>query len=204
LETWQRVLALPLAPREATIRGVLAWAGLRRSEVLELRASDLRLGDVYPTLVVRGKGDKERVLPVPPPLRELLLDYCLRMGRTGRERLFQTDAREPIHPSTLTALVKGWGKAAGMPSLHPHLFRHTYASGLIASGVPIDAVQAWLGHASLATTAAYLHTAQSQSARHALDAWANAMSPATSIVPHAIDAGPTSSAHEDSSNAPSA
>jgi site-specific recombinase XerD len=204
LETWQRVLALPLAPREATIRGVLAWAGLRRSEVLELRVSDLRLGDVYPTCVVRGKGDKERVVPVPLPLRELLLDYCLRMGRTGRERLFQTDAREPIHPSTLTAWVKGWGQAAGMPSLHPHLFRHTYASGLIASGVPIDAVQAWLGHASLATTAAYLHTAQSQSARHALDGWASAMSPPTSIATPSIDRGSPLTSQGDAPNAPSA
>jgi integrase/recombinase XerC len=183
LEVWRRVLALPLSARDATIRGVLAWAGLRRGEVLGLRPVDLRLGDSYPTLCVRGKGDKERVVPVPPPLRDLLLDYCLRTARTGKETLFQTDAGREIAPTLLTQWVKRWGRDVGFPSLHPHLFRHTYASGLIASGVPIDAVQAWLGHASLATTATYLHTAQSVSARAALDGWTSSMTVATHTSP---------------------
>ena len=82
---------------------------------------------------------------------------------------------------------------------------HTRKARLpIASGVPIDAVQAWLGHASLATTATYLHTAQSQTARQALDGWATAMRPVTSINAPVSDNTANVTLHEDGPNVPSA
>lgn len=182
LEVWHRVMALDLAPREATIRGVLAYAGLRRAEVLAMAPIDLRLGDRQPTLLVHGKGAKERVVPVVPPLRELLFDYTTRTGRFGRERLFQTDEHQPIHPSTLTAWVVAWGKRVQWP-LHPHLFRDSYASGLLAAGVNIKRVQEWLGHESLATTEHYLHSLQTEPDRVALASWVGMLTPATITGP---------------------
>jgi integrase len=80
----------------------------------------------------------------------------------------------------LSRIVERWGKAVGVRP-HPHLFRHTYATGLVASGVPLDAVQAWLGHADLASTAEYLHTAHSRGAREGLEAWSGTLETQGSI-----------------------
>lgn len=202
LEVLDRVMALPLSPRESTMRAVLAEAGLRRQELIDLRVSDLRLGDVRPTLIVRGKGDKERVVPVSALLRESLLDYTLRKGRMGDEHVFLTDQLDPYHPSTINTIVKTWGRAVGWPALHPHKFRHTYATGLIASGTPLDAVQKWLGHASLATTQIYLHSSQSAEALAALEGWSNRIHSRSTInTPHAPQADPVT-VQDDALNSP--
>lgn len=178
LAAFRRVLALPLPPREATLRGLLAFAGLRKSEVLDLTVRGVRLDPVAPTLLIRGKGDRERVVPIPVPLRELLLDYLLRTGKTGPgEYLFTTDApagrNRPMHGSRLDRTVKRWGKAVGV-HLYCHLFRHTYATALLLAGVPPDTIADWMGHADLSTVMTYLHTAQSPAPRRTLEAWAAA------------------------------
>jgi integrase len=124
-----------------------------------------------------GLAAQERLVPVPPVLRELLVDYLLRTGRTGsRDRLFHGKRGRPMHSSTLNAMVKRWGKQAGA-HVNPHAFRHSYGTGLAAMGIPLDSIQDWMGHDSLATTAVYLHTAQSTEARDRLDAWSRDMAP---------------------------
>lgn len=102
------------------------------------------------------------------------------VNSSGHEILFQTPAGAPLHHSTFNRMVAGWGKRVGV-ALHPHLFRHTYATGLVSGGVPLDAVQAWLGHEDLATTAEYLHTAHSHGAREALEAWSGTLGTRGSI-----------------------
>jgi site-specific recombinase XerD len=182
LEVWRRIMLLELPPREQAMRGVLALAGLRREEVLTLTVGAVRLEPGQAVLLVRGKGDKERLVPVPRPLRELLLDYLLRTGKTGpRERLFTTLDGSPIYPSSFNRTVGRWGKAVGV-AVHPHLFRHTYATHLVASGVPIDVVQEWLGHEDLATTAEYLHAAHNRGARAALEGWAESILPKGYVI----------------------
>ena len=100
-----------------------------------------------------------------------MFDYQLRTGRTGpADLLFQTADSAALSRATIQRMVRGWGKAVGV-HLHPHLFRHAYATGLILSGVPLEAVQQRLGHETLATTAEYLHTAQTQGALAGLTAW---------------------------------
>lgn len=173
LDVWQRIMGLALAPREQCMRGLLALVGLRRQELLDVRAHWLHLDLHEPVIVVRGKGDKDREVPVPDSLCPVLTDYLLRTRRIRDELVFQTDDLEPYHPSVINLIVRGWGEAVGWPRLHPHLFRHAYASILEAQHVPPSTIQRWLGHASLTTTSRYLHGDQ-QAARGRLNAWAAA------------------------------
>jgi site-specific recombinase XerD len=74
LEEWRKVLDLPLPPREHAVRSVLALCGVRREELVSLRVGDANLEHpAQSTLRVHGKGDKERLVPVPAPLREVLV-----------------------------------------------------------------------------------------------------------------------------------
>ena len=83
LEEWRKALELPLPPHEHAVRAVLALAGVRREELISLRSGGVNLEHpAHSTLRVLGKGDKERLVPVPAPLREILLDHILRTGRT--------------------------------------------------------------------------------------------------------------------------
>lgn len=157
---WQKILELPgLSSRDQAIRAVLAWAGLRREEVRTLRVESLRLANVPPCLLVRGKGDKERLIEIPECLRAVLFDYTTRLGLIEPTRfLFTTETGELLHPSTLTKMVRTWGERAQLPYLvSPHRLRHTYATGLGMAGVPPHIIQAQMGHSSLATTSLYLH-----------------------------------------------
>jgi integrase/recombinase XerC len=133
------------------------------ARVAELVASDIvHLDRSRRTLRVRGKGDKERVVPYGRPAAEAL-DAWLVRGRpqvatsSSREALFlgmrggrlgQRQAREAIHNLALAAQV---------PDVAPHALRHTAATHLLDGGADLRAVQELLGHSSLATTQRYTH-----------------------------------------------
>jgi len=101
---------------------------------------------------------------------------CCARRRPGSGSSCSRRPGAPMAASRFNRIVARWGKAVGV-TLHPHLFRHTYATGLVASGVPIDVVQEWLGHGDLATTAEYLHAAHNRGARDGLEGWAGAVLP---------------------------
>ena len=151
---------LKSAPSEqARLLILLQWrAGLRVSEALALQMGDLSLEGDRPTLRVRrGKGNKQRVVPVHPELRAALNTL---IGYVGGKK---AGCLLPNHRTTAWTWVrKSMARAVENGLLAPgrqvgtHTLRHSAARHWLASGVPLNVVSRWLGHSSLQTTLIYL------------------------------------------------
>lgn len=129
--------------------------GLRISEALSLDTANFRLNQEMPTIKVLGKGNKERAVPVHPEWRTALINFMAYNSR--QSRVF------PFSRTTGWRIIKESHERAEQMGLMvpgrlvtPHTFRHSAARHWLASGVPINMVSVWLGHASLQTTLIYL------------------------------------------------
>lgn len=161
--------AQAVALRDRAILELLYGSGLRVSEVTELAVSDLRL-DVG-RAQVRGKGDKERIVPLGRSALEALEQY-LREGRPHLERISSARKHPARHgadrvQATLFLSLRGmpltrqwvWRlvKMAGGGS--PHRLRHSCATHMVEHGADLRSVQTLLGHADISTTQVYTHLA---------------------------------------------
>ena len=151
--------------RLVAILEVLYAAGLRVSELAALPVSALaRDGRV---LTVRGKGDKERLVPLSAPARAALEAWravrarSLPEGRTSRFMFPSRAAGGHITPSRIAQLLKALAPRAGLNPrrLSPHVLRHAFASHLVDRGADLRSVQQMLGHADISTTQIYTHVA---------------------------------------------
>ena len=135
---------------------LVQWrAGLRVSEALALEAIDLNLDGDNPTLRVReGKGGRSRVVPMHP---ELAAGNFLTFGNVRRGPIFDT-SRSTAWRWLKTALARAeeLNQIPAGRKVATHTLRHSAARHWLASGVPINVVSRWLGHASLQTTLIYL------------------------------------------------
>lgn len=153
----------PWPKRDRAIVAILAGGGLRASECVALKVRDLVREDPA-FLIVTGKGNKERRPPVPDEVVEAVDDYLEeRAERLGpyqpTDTLLVRYNGRPFTREALNYHVYRWLLRAGVHKPEgeaAHAFRHTYAKGLVANGVPLPSVQALLGHASLNTTQIYL------------------------------------------------
>ena len=147
-----------LAFRDPAVLSVLIYTGIRRSELLDLRLDDIDL--VHGLLTVRrGKGMKERVIPIVEPLAEALKDYLELRPVTTHDRLFSTRDKRPLGK---TGLVTLFGKALKRsqierPGITMHKLRQTFATMLLSAGCDLVTIQKLLGHNSIETTSVYLH-----------------------------------------------
>jgi len=143
----------------------LYGAGLRVSELVALRLSQLNLDGGY--VVVVGKGNKERPVPVGVPAREALRVY-LDGARSSllRERsspyVFVTPRGRAMSRQGFWKLLKQRALALGLPEVSPHRLRHSFATHLLEGGADLRAVQAMLGHADIATTQIYTDVARAR------------------------------------------
>jgi len=147
------------ASLERAVLGVLIYAGLRASEVVNLRTEDVRVGsDAEPHLLVRGKGGRERRVPIAPQLEPLLSDYASRASPADRRRFFAPGG-EPLTYKRLRALVRRCLRRAGIaPGRYTlHQVRHTFGTQLVQC-TDIRTAQAIMGHADINTTAGYCHS----------------------------------------------
>jgi integrase/recombinase XerD len=151
----------PAALRDRALLETMYASGLRASEVTGLGLSDLDLEAGM--LRARGKGAKERIVPVGRAARAALRAY-LERGRprlashaTGAEVFLNLRGR-PLSRQGLYAIVVRHARAAGLGGrLTPHTLRHTFATHLLAGGCDLRSLQEMLGHSDVATTQVYTH-----------------------------------------------
>jgi hypothetical protein len=136
-------------PRDHLILRLMSDAGLRRGEVVSLQVRSVDLAGRM--LRLRGKGDKDRVVPLTRELGELLEGFCQGEG--------PDQAVVGVKDKAVYKVVKKYGALAGDPKLHPHDLRHAFATRLVEGNANIRAIQELLGHEDLATTAVYLGVA---------------------------------------------
>jgi len=134
--------------------------GLRISELCGLRVEDVNFPEQI--VRVRGKGKKERLVPIGEPALKAIQAYWAQLLEppAGVQPVFRTDTHKaaPLSPLQLSRRLKTYLIVAGLdPSLTPHKLRHSYATHLLDAGADLRSVQELLGHAHLATTQVYTH-----------------------------------------------
>jgi integrase/recombinase XerC len=147
--------------RDRALLELLYGSGLRVSELAGLDLVDV---DAAQGLVrVRGKGDKERLVPAGPPALAAVSAWLGRRGELVRpdrptKALFVGPRGRRLGVRRVQELVRRYGAlGAARPDLHPHALRHTCATHLLEGGADLRAIQEILGHASLSTTQRYTH-----------------------------------------------
>ncbi len=147
------------ALRDRLILEFLYGTGMRLSELIGLRDTHINLREG--TVKVLGKRNKERIIPFPDSLGELIKNYRSARDREVEKKphgqLLVTDTGEPLYPMWVQRLVKKKLAQAGVEKKSPHVLRHTYATHLLDKGAEINAVKDLLGHSSLAATQVYTH-----------------------------------------------
>ncbi len=139
-------------PRVTALVLLLYGGGLRVSEACRLKWSDLKPSNR--TLLVHGKGDRQRLVTLPELCWEALRK--LESSRSGPYVLTDTD--QPLSPRKAYGWVRAAGARAGLlRPLNPHALRHSYATHLLTSGADLRVIQELLGHRSLAATQKYTH-----------------------------------------------
>ncbi len=144
-----------IALRDRAVATLLWGSGLRVSEALSLTGRDLPLPEV---LTIRGKGGRERRVPVLPAARAAVAAYAEACPHplTREGPLFRGARGGALNPRLVAKAVEGARHGLGLPaSATPHALRHSFATHLLAAGADLRAIQELLGHASLATTEAY-------------------------------------------------
>ncbi|RWR30308.1 tyrosine recombinase XerC [Sinirhodobacter populi] len=144
-----------VAARDQAVVTLLYGCGLRISEALALRGADHPLPEV---LRIRGKGDKERIVPVLPAARAAVAEYVrlCPLALTAEGPLFRGVRGGALNPGMVERAMQRARSALGLPATAtPHALRHSFATHLLAAGGDLRAIQELLGHASLATTQIY-------------------------------------------------
>ena len=140
--------------RDLALFTLLYGAGLRIAEALSLEVGSV--GSEGP-LLVRGKGGKERLVPLLPVVRAALLAWVGLHPAPGRGApLFVGQKGGRLHPGMARRMMQRYREGAGLP-VHatPHALRHSFATHLLAGGADLRSIQELLGHASLSTTQRY-------------------------------------------------
>jgi integrase/recombinase XerD len=171
LEDVDRLLAqpdtsTPRGLRDKALIEILYATGLRVSELVSLKTSNLHLNEGYLTCV--GKGSKERIVPVGQEAADWLQKYLARGRRellNGSSPWLFVNARDggPLSRVGFWKVLKEYGIKAGISrELSPHVLRHSFATHLLERGADLRAIQVMLGHADLSTTQIYTHVLEAR------------------------------------------
>jgi len=151
----------PIGIRDRALLELLYATGARVSEAVSLDVDDLSYGDV---LRLRGKGDKERIVPVGSYARVAVDAYLTRvrpgLAAKGRAsaRLFLGARGAPLSRQSAWLIIRAAAEKAQISAeVSPHTLRHSFATHLLQGGADVRVVQELLGHASVATTQIYTH-----------------------------------------------
>jgi len=145
------------AARDVALFTLLYGCGLRISEALGLDVRDAPLPGDDSALRVRGKGDKERVVPVLPAVRRAMAAWLAQHPDPAPASPLFVGARGArLHVAVAQRNLQNFRRLAGLPEhATPHALRHSFATHLLGGGADLRAIQELLGHASLSTTQRY-------------------------------------------------
>lgn len=172
--------AASLAARDRAMLELLYAGALRVSELVTAKLEDLKLESGY--MLVRGKGDKERIVPLGKPAQDALSEYLasgrpalaqMPAAKTGRKAASSASLTRASGNSPLLFIARGgrklsrqriWqmvGAASASSGRHasPHMLRHSCATHMVENGADLRTVQTILGHADISTTQVYTHLA---------------------------------------------
>ena len=150
-----------IAIRNMAMAELLYSSGIRVSELVSLDLEDMDLTARF-LRVKRGKGGKERVVPFGRKARERILKYLPlrdRITKPQERALFVSRRGTRITARTVERVIKGLWEKMGIPGVHPHMLRHSFATHLLERGADLRAIQEMLGHSNLSTTEIYTHVA---------------------------------------------
>jgi site-specific recombinase XerD len=145
--------------RDWSIVALMLFCGLRSREVIGVTLGDLDFGEGK--IRIRGKGDKERVLPLPPQVISLLTSY-LESERPPTETknvfvLLKGKRRgQPMTPSGFRSLFRYHRARAKVAKANPHRMRHTFGRDMVAAGMSLPALMTLMGHGGIQTTMLYV------------------------------------------------
>jgi integrase/recombinase XerC len=162
-DSMARLLEIPrenaLAIRDRALMELLYSSGLRLAEIVGLDLQDLNVADR--TVRVLGKGSKTRVLPVGRKALSAMASWLEQrhaLLKQDTTAVFIGASGRRLGPRAIQKRVEYWAVRQGLPMhVHPHLFRHSFASHLLESSGELRAVQELLGHADISTTQVYTH-----------------------------------------------
>jgi site-specific recombinase XerD len=148
--------------RDLALVGLMLFDGLRTCEVLALQRDDLRLAEAH--ILVHGKGNKQRCLPLTQDLCEVLQKYLwLERPSTPSPALFvalKGRARgSALSSAALRSLFRHHRKTSQVPRANPHRFRHTFGADMVRAGISLPALQQLMGHSQIRTTMLYVQLA---------------------------------------------
>lgn len=154
-------LSLPEGQRNRAILEMLYSCGLRVSELINIRFSDLYLDEGF--IKVEGKGGKQRLVPISSAATKeinlYLLDRChIKVKKGSEDVLFLNRRGTMLSRVMIFYIIKQQTEAAGIcKTVSPHTFRHSFATHLLEGGANLRAIQQMLGHEKIATTEIYTH-----------------------------------------------
>ena len=150
-----------LGARNTAIYSLMLDTGLRLSEVVTLRYEDVHLEDRY--IKVLGKGNKERIVAFGATCQRWIIHYAYHFrvepAQPRVDNFFLSIDGFPMSSSGLRSLTERISRAAGVPRLHPHLLRHTYATQFLLNGGDVFLLKQNLGHSTLVMVESYVHIA---------------------------------------------
>jgi len=158
-ETAQALIAAAHKPWYRALIVLLLSTGIRRGEAVSITLDDLDLENGQ--VLIKGKGGKQRVLPLTEQAIEAIQAYLPHRTRDGSRHLFVSAyGGHPIQGRVVNAMLATTIQRAGLAGqgITPHKLRHTFATHLIRNGVDVRTVQELLGHSDIQTTARYLHS----------------------------------------------
>jgi integrase/recombinase XerD len=148
--------------RDLALVALMLLDGLRSREALDLRLEDLQLADAQ--IRVLGKGNKQRLLPLPAETIEVFQNY-LRLERppTSSPALFVSlkgrHRGQPMTVAGLRSLFRYHRLCSHVPRANPHRFRHTFGADMVRAGISLPALQQLMGHSNIHTTMLYVQLA---------------------------------------------
>lgn len=154
----------PKGARDAAVLEFLYGCGIRLSELIGLRISDLDIENG--TIKVTGKGSKQRIVPFGRKARQALRQYLrkrnhfIKKGKDAqpRDTLFLSNTGRSMSPKAVNLLANKYiGMVSEVQQKSPHVLRHSFATHLLDRGADLRAVKELLGHESLSTTQVYTH-----------------------------------------------